>query len=156
MRLGLSGALFLLLQFLSVSEVTAGGESTSAPELRHRTLPAAISRRAVTISRLSVSRSGFAPLKSCFALFEARITSSNRLGIFPRQSSTVMRAMNIAPTKFMKTPPFALNISRSQIPVPLSWAPSGHGVCPPLVPIPTKQTSPANQCLLLKAHDPQS
>jgi hypothetical protein len=67
---------------------------------RRRTLPAAISRSAVTISRLSVRRSGFAPFKSCFALFDARITSSNRLEMFPRQSSTVTRAINIPPQSY--------------------------------------------------------
>ena len=68
-----------------------------------RTLPAAISLRAVTISRLSVTRSGFAPFKSCFALFDARITSWNRLVTFSRQSSTVTRAINIPSKRFMKT-----------------------------------------------------
>ena len=68
-----------------------------------RTLPAAISLRAVTISRLSVTRSGFAPFKSCFALFDARITSWNRLVTFSRQSSTVTRAINIPSKRFTKT-----------------------------------------------------
>jgi len=68
-----------------------------------RTLPAAISLRAVTISRLSVTRSGFAPFKSCFALFDARITSWNRLVTFSRQSSTVTRAINIPSKRSMKT-----------------------------------------------------
>ena len=52
-----------------------------------RTFPAATSRRAVTISRLSVSSNGLTPAKSCLALFDASITSSNWLGIFRRQSS---------------------------------------------------------------------
>ena len=56
------------------------------------TSPAAISLSATTTSRLSESTSGFAPLKSCLALFEASTTNSKRLGILLRQSSTVMRA----------------------------------------------------------------
>ena len=76
-----------------------------------RTLPAAISLRAVTISRLSVTRSGFAPFKSCFALFDARITSWNRLVTFSRQSSTVTRAINIPSKRIIKTSDhFALTV----------------------------------------------
>jgi hypothetical protein len=61
--------------------------------LARRILPAAISRRAMTMARLSDTKSGFAPFKSCFALFAARITSSKRLGISDKQSSTVILAM---------------------------------------------------------------
>jgi hypothetical protein len=39
--------------------------------------------------------SGFAPLKSCRARFDASMTSSNRLGTFLRQSSTVIRDMDL-------------------------------------------------------------
>jgi len=79
----------------------------SPSELARGTLPSAISRKAVTISRLSVSRSDFAPLKSRFALFEASTTSSNRLGIFSKQSSTVMRAINFAPKGYRNISPFS-------------------------------------------------
>ena len=63
------------------------------PSLARRILPAAISRRAMTIARLSDAKSGFAPFKSCFARFAASITSSKRLGISDKQSSTVILAM---------------------------------------------------------------
>ena len=75
----------------------------SLHDVAWRTLPAAISLRAVTISRLSVTRSGLAPFKSCFALFDARTTSRNRLATFSRQSSTVTRAISMPSTRFMKT-----------------------------------------------------
>ena len=58
-----------------------------------RTLPAAISRRAITISRLSDPMSGLAPFKSCRARFTATITSSKRLELSRKQSSTVIRAI---------------------------------------------------------------
>ena len=58
-----------------------------------RTLPAAISRRAITISRLSDPMSGLAPFKSCRARFTASITSSKRLELSCKQSSTVIRAI---------------------------------------------------------------
>src|SRR5208282_3879236 len=57
------------------------------------TLPAAISRNAVTTSLLSDSTSGRAPLSSCLARRAAPSTSSKRLGMFSRQSSTVIRAI---------------------------------------------------------------
>src|SRR3990170_1857749 len=57
------------------------------------TSPAAISRRQVTISLLSVSTRGRAPSRSCLARFAATKTSSKRFGIFLMQSSTVTRAM---------------------------------------------------------------
>ena len=58
-----------------------------------RTFPAAISRSAVTISRLSESTSGLAPFKSCRARSEAIITSSKRLETLSKQSSTVILAI---------------------------------------------------------------
>jgi hypothetical protein len=60
----------------------------------HRTFAAAISRRAITTSRLSATMSGLAPFASCRARFEASITSSKRLETLPKQSSTVILAMN--------------------------------------------------------------
>ena len=57
------------------------------------TLPAAISRSAVTTSLLSDSTNGRAPLSNCFARRAAPSTSSKRLGMFSRQSSTVIRAI---------------------------------------------------------------
>jgi hypothetical protein len=57
------------------------------------TFPEAISRKAVTTSLLSESTSGRAPLRSCLARRAAPKTSSKRLGIFSRQSSTVIRAI---------------------------------------------------------------
>ena len=60
--------------------------------LTARTLPAAISRNANTISRLSESMRGFAPLRSCFDLCTANKTSEKRLGTCVRQSSNVIRA----------------------------------------------------------------
>src|SRR5208282_5037562 len=57
------------------------------------TLPAAISRNAVTTSLLSDSTSGRAPLSNCLARRAAPSTSSKRLGMFARQSSTVIRAI---------------------------------------------------------------
>jgi hypothetical protein len=60
-----------------------------------RTLPAAISRSAITISRLSDSMSGLAPFKSCFARMDARNTRSKRLVTLSKQSSTVILAMAI-------------------------------------------------------------
>src|SRR5688500_18476769 len=64
--------------------------STSVP-----TLPAAISRRAITValSRLG-STSGEAPAPSCRARYVAARVRLNRLLIRLRQSSTVMRAMS--------------------------------------------------------------
>ena len=69
--------------------------SDSGSGAARRTLPAAISRRATTIARLSEAKRGFAPFRSCFALFAASITSSKRLGISDRQSSTVILAMAV-------------------------------------------------------------
>jgi len=60
-----------------------------------RTLPAAISRRAITISRLFDFISGLAPFKSCFARTDASVTSSKRLETLSKQSSTVILAMVI-------------------------------------------------------------
>ena len=54
--------------------------------------PAAISRRAITISRLSDSTTGLAP-KSCFARIDASITNSKRLETLSKQSSTVILAI---------------------------------------------------------------
>ena len=48
--------------------------------IAQRTFPAAISRRAITISRLSDCISGLAPFKSCFARIDASMTSEKRLG----------------------------------------------------------------------------
>ena len=56
------------------------------------TLPAAISRSAVTTSLLSLSTRGRAPLRSCLARRAPLNTNSKRLGIFSRQSSTVILA----------------------------------------------------------------
>ena len=61
----------------------------------HRTFAAAISRRAMTTSRLSATMSGLAPFASCRARFEASITSSKRLETLPKQSSTVILAIAI-------------------------------------------------------------
>jgi hypothetical protein len=77
------------------SYVRSGLGSVSGSGAARRTLPAAISRRATTIARLSEARSGFAPFKSCFALFAASTTSSKRLEISERQSSTVILAMAV-------------------------------------------------------------
>ena len=63
--------------------------------MAQRTFPAAISRRAITISRLSDCMSGLAPFKSCFARMDASSTRSKRLEPFPKQSSTVILAMTI-------------------------------------------------------------
>ena len=75
----------------------AGGDKNGlrrqVPASARRILPAAISRRAMTIARLSDSKSGFAPFKSCFALFAASTTSSKRLGMCVKQSSTVILAI---------------------------------------------------------------
>jgi len=57
------------------------------------TLPSAISRSAVTTSLLSDSTNGRAPLSNCFARRAAASTSSKRLGMLSRQSSTVIRAI---------------------------------------------------------------
>ncbi len=87
-----------------------GGENGSigqVPAPARRILPAEISRRAMTIARLSDSMSGFAPFKSCFALFAASITSSKRLGMCNKQSSTVILAM---PTMLAR--PIKINKSR--------------------------------------------
>ena len=69
------------------------GSISQVPALARRILPAEISRRAMTIALLSDSMSGFAPFKSCFALFAASTTSSKRLGMCNKQSSTVILAM---------------------------------------------------------------
>ncbi len=73
--------------------VRSGAGKASGSGAARRTFPAAISRRATTIARLSDAKRGFAPLRSCFALFAASITSSKRLGISDKQSSTVILAM---------------------------------------------------------------
>jgi len=61
--------------------------------MAQRTLPSAISRRAITTSRLSELTSGLDPLRSCRARFAARATSSKRLETLSRQSSTVILAI---------------------------------------------------------------
>jgi hypothetical protein len=61
--------------------------------LANRTLPAAISRRAVTMSRLSDTTSGLAPFKSCLVRVAAINTSSKRLETLSKQSSTVILAI---------------------------------------------------------------
>src|SRR5262249_17192418 len=48
---------------------------------------------AIAISRLSDPMSGLAPFKSCRARFTASTTSSKRLELFCKQSSTVIRAI---------------------------------------------------------------
>jgi hypothetical protein len=58
-----------------------------------RTFPAAISRKAITISRLSDVTRGLAPFRSCFARIDASCTSSKRLATLSKQSSTVILAM---------------------------------------------------------------
>ena len=80
---------------VEASYVRSGAGSDSGSGAARRTLPAEISRRATTIARLSDAKRGFAPLRSCFALFAASITSSKRLGISDRQSSTVILAMAV-------------------------------------------------------------
>jgi hypothetical protein len=75
--------------------VCSGAGKASGWGAARRTLPAAISRRATTIALLSEAKRGFAPFRSCFALFAASITSSKRLGISERQSSTVILAMAV-------------------------------------------------------------
>ncbi len=60
----------------------------------NRTLPAAISRSAVTTSRLSDAMSGCAPFKSCRVRIAAMITRSKRLGTFFKQSSMVILAID--------------------------------------------------------------
>jgi hypothetical protein len=55
--------------------------------------PSAISLKATTTSRLSELISGFAPLKSCLARFDASMTNSKRFETLRRQSSTVIRDM---------------------------------------------------------------
>jgi hypothetical protein len=64
----------------------------SGSPLPFRTLLAAISLNAVTISRLSVSINGRPPANSCLARLDASMTSSKRFETFSRQSSTVIRA----------------------------------------------------------------
>src|SRR5262245_56512647 len=59
----------------------------------HRTLPAAISRSAMTTSRLSDFMQGFAPFWSCRTRMEASRTRSKRLETRSRQSSTVILAI---------------------------------------------------------------
>lgn len=58
-----------------------------------RTLLAAISRNAITISRLSDDTRGLAPFRSCFARTDATCTRSKRLETLSKQSSTVILAM---------------------------------------------------------------
>lgn len=58
-----------------------------------RTLFAAISRSATTISRLSETTRGFDPFNSCRARCEASMTSSKRLETLSKQSSTVILAI---------------------------------------------------------------
>ena len=61
--------------------------------IARRTFPAAISRRAMTMSRLSDCISGLAPFRSCFARIDAIITSSKRLETLTKLSSTVILAI---------------------------------------------------------------
>lgn len=77
----------------AVRSITLVGATRQILGTAHRTLAAAISRRAITISRLFDSTSGLAPFASCRARFEASITSSKRLETLPKQSSTVILAI---------------------------------------------------------------
>jgi hypothetical protein len=70
------------------------GDLFQGLETAQRTFWAAISRSATTTSRLFATTHGLAPLMSCFARMEASMTSSKRLETLPKQSSTVILAMN--------------------------------------------------------------
>jgi hypothetical protein len=86
-----------LSRFEILKQVTDFADNnTQDSTLARITLPAAISRSAVTISRLSDCMSGLAPRRSWRARFDASNTSSKRLEIFAKQSSTVIRAIVIS------------------------------------------------------------
>ena len=72
----------------------AGLPAAAFSSISMPTLPAAISRSATTVGlSRSVSTSGELPAEICRARLVAASVSSKRLGIFSRQSSIVMRAM---------------------------------------------------------------
>jgi hypothetical protein len=85
---------FAILLSKQVTDFADNNAQDSA--LARITLPAAISRNAMTISRLSDCMSGLAPRSSWRARFDASNTNSKRFEIFAKQSSRVIRAMRIS------------------------------------------------------------
>lgn len=88
---GASGVVLPNLPPMERSELGASAHQLSG--VAQRTFPAATSRSAITISRLSDSIAGLAPFKSCLARMEASFTSSKRLETLSKQSSTVILAI---------------------------------------------------------------